>query len=239
MFLTYILVTCVIAVTFFLRASDSKTVVSIPSPSTSHTKYHTKVARALARKGHQVWVTIPTYLLDKGYLDTSGFDIIPYDTIPGLEEKCLSVLSDLYFKGAKDQYFEFLKVASTAIDHLLRNDSFISAIGHKRPDLIVIDNIPTCYVLSVIPYRLVVSFAFLGSIYYAPMLRIPFSPADVPFRILPYSNKMSFFQRLHNTLVYTRYTVNDPSFPQHAVSTYAPEKEYMPLNMLMNKAEIG
>ncbi|XP_076457528.1 UDP-glucuronosyltransferase 2B13-like [Babylonia areolata] len=225
-------------VTVFLTQSETKRVVSIPVPFTSHVRYHTNVARALAKRGHDVWVTIPTYLLNKGYLDTSGFNVIPYDTMPGLEKTMQSTMSGSYFDGKMPNVIEFLKICSEVLDTLLRNESLISDIGQKYPDLIVIDNIPPFYAMIIIPYRLRIPFAFLGTTYSPIFMRVPFSPADVPLFILPYSNKMTFFQRLHNTLFQLIFAVYSPHFKDDAVATYAPEMEYLSLAVLVTKAEI-
>ncbi|KAL8603844.1 hypothetical protein ACOMHN_049663 [Nucella lapillus] len=236
---TAVTLTCVlVTMTCMIQTSETRTVVSIPYPFTSHAKYHTNVARVLAKRGHHVWVALPTYILDKEYLDTSGFIPIPYDTIPHLEQTLQSTLSDSYFESNQDQLFEFLKVCRRMFDLLLRNDSFIRTVKDINPDLIVIDNLPTFYAACIIPYRLGIPFAFLGSAYHAPMLQVPFSPADVPMVMLPYSNKMNFLQRLHNVFFYLLLEMYNPSFPDDAMSTYAPEMKYLSLKALMQKAEV-
>ncbi|KAL8603845.1 hypothetical protein ACOMHN_049664 [Nucella lapillus] len=224
--------------TFWAQTSETKTVVSIPFPFTSHAKYHTNVARVLAQRGHQVWVAMPTYLLEKGYLDTSGFNVIPFDTKPRLEETVLDIISELSFKGENEKFFEFLEICGDIFDRLLKNESFTSTIKEKHPDMVVIDNIPAFYAMSIIPYKLGIPFAFMGSVYCAPSMRVPFSPADVPINIFPYSNWMTFSQRLHNTLYYLLMTVYNPSFPDNAIAKYAPEMKYLPLILLVNKAEV-
>ncbi|XP_076442614.1 UDP-glucuronosyltransferase 2B9-like [Babylonia areolata] len=238
MSMTAVTVVSVLTLACALHVLECRVVVTIPFPYTSHTKYHTNVARLLAKKGHVVWVAVPTYILEKRYLDTSGFNIIPYDTAPYLERDTQNVLSRSYFEQNQIHFFEFLKICGTIFDVLLKNESFIATIEQKYPDLIVIDNIPMFYAMSIIPYRLGVPFAFLGSVYYAPMLRVPFSPADVPISLFPYNNNMTFFQRLHNTLYYMLFAVYNPSFPVDAVAKYAPEMVYLPLNILANEAEV-
>ncbi|XP_076457785.1 2-hydroxyacylsphingosine 1-beta-galactosyltransferase-like [Babylonia areolata] len=236
---TAVVLACLLAVTsYVVQTSEAKRVVTIPFPFTSHSKYHTNVARALASRGHDVWVALPVYILEKQYLDTAGFSFFSYDTMPDLEHTLQSIMSDSYFQNKPENIFEFLRISKDIFDVLLRNESFIHTIEEKRPDLIVIDNIASFYAMSVIPYRLGIPFAFMGSVYYAPTCRIPFSTADAPLVILPYSNKMNFFQRLHNTLFFLLLALYNPSIPDDAVSTYAPKMKYLPLIELANKAEI-
>ena len=222
-----------------LVPSDAKTVVFMPTPYTSHTKYHTSVARAVAKLGHQVWVTMPTYLLEKGYLDVSGFNTIPYETVPDLEASTLEVLGPKYFKGGQEDFFAFLGIAREIVEMALKNETFLKAIQQTRPDLIVIDNLAFYYTMSIIPYRLGVPFAFLGSMYYPPRMGIPFSPAETPSFLLPYTNRMTFVQRLVNILLYLTFAVYDPSAIKDAVSKYAPEKPSLSVDTLVQtKTEI-
>ncbi|KAL8603855.1 hypothetical protein ACOMHN_049674 [Nucella lapillus] len=229
---------CVLVTVCWVQTSETKTVVSIPFPFPSHTKYHTNVARALAKRGHQVWVTIPVQLLEKGYLDMSGFQTIPYEALPGLDDKLERLLYGAYFEKQPDKMFDIFRLCNDIFDNLLKNETFISTIKNTNPDLIVIDNISAFYAMSIIPYRLGIPFAFMGSFYTAHRLGIPFSPADVPLPILPYTNKMTFFQRLHTTLYYLLLCLHDPSFPTDVVAKYAPEMKYLSLNELVSRAEI-
>ena len=233
-----LLVCLTVTACIMLVPSDAKTVVFIPLPFTSHTKYHTNVARAVAKLGHQAWVTMPTYLQEKGYLDVSGFKTIPYETVPDLEATALNVVGAKYFEGSQD-VFAFLQICRDIIDLALTNETFLRTIQQTNPDLIVIDNLTFFYTMSIIPYRLGVPFAFLGTMYYPPRMGIPFSPAETPSFLLPYSNKMTFIQRLVNTLLYLTFAVYDPSAIRDAVSKYAPEKPSLPIDTLVqSKAEI-
>ena len=221
-----------------LVPSAAKRVVFIPFFFTSHTKYHTNAARALAKLGHQVWVTIPTYLQEKGYLDVTGFDTITYETLPSVEESALKTLSGKYFEDEQEDFAEFMRICRENSDFILKNEAFTQSIRETNPDLIVIDNIPVFYTTCVIPYRLGVPFAFLGSVYYPPKMRIPFSPAETPINLLPVSNKMTFTQRLSNAFLYVLFTVFDP-VSSDAVARYAPEMPYLTMDTLvLTKAEV-
>ena len=229
---------CVLVVTCIVPTPEAGTVVMIPFPFTSHTKYHTHVARALSTLGHEVWLTMPTYLSEKGHLDTSGFNVIPFETLPNMEADALRSLSGNYFEGKPVDVFAFLHICKDTLDAMLINETFLATIRDKNPDLIVLDNLPSSYAMAVLPYRLGKPFAFLGSSYFAQMQRIPFSPAEIPVNIFPYSNRMTFFQRVATVLMYMLMAVYNPSMPTDAVSTYAPEMPYLPLDRLVAQAEL-
>ncbi|XP_076457769.1 2-hydroxyacylsphingosine 1-beta-galactosyltransferase-like [Babylonia areolata] len=229
---------CLVVTTCTVQRSNAKTVVSVPVPFTSHVKYHSNVARALTGRGHKAWLAIPNNVLEKDYLDTHGLNTIPYDTLPGLEETFDALMIRSYFDNKPGNVIELCQLSKEIFNVMLKNDSFIRTIKQLSPDLIVIDNLPNAYVVSIIPYRLGIPFAFMGSYYDLPTLRVPFSPADSAFNFLTFSNKMTFLQRLQNTFSYIQFAVSSPSFTDDAVSMYAPEMKYIPLHDLVRQAEI-
>ncbi|XP_076455912.1 UDP-glucuronosyltransferase 2A2-like [Babylonia areolata] len=235
---TAVTLTCLLTAASLAQVSDSKRVVSIPFPLCSHIKYYTQVAQVLASRGHRVWVAMPTYMLEKRYLDTSGFTPIPYDSLPGMEQNIEALINAAYFDKKPGDLLLALRLCRDIFDSILRNDSFIAAVGQTKPDLIVIDNLSQFYVVSIIPYRLGVPFAFLGAFYSPHLMGVPFSPASTPHFLLPYSDTMTFFQRLYTTVTYIVLTIIDPTFPTEAVSMYAPEMPYLPLSALVAKTEI-
>nr|KAG5713514.1 hypothetical protein BaRGS_025062 [Batillaria attramentaria] len=181
---------------------------------------------------------LPTDLAEKGYQDISGFHSFLYDTVPDLEMKGMEVFSEPYFKGKESDIDGFLTLSFEHLDSVLRNDSFLAVVRELDPDLIVIDNLAMLYMLAIIPYRLGKPFAFVGSSYYPTALRVPFSPAVDPMQIVPMSNKMTFSERMMNTFLYVHFFFWNPSLKNDAVATYAPEMPYIPLDMLIAKAEI-
>ena len=231
--LVVLLLACVAA------RSEGGRVVVFPMPYTSHTKYHTNVARALATLGHEVWLAMPDYLLTKRVLDTSRFTVIEYtSTVGNVEEISMRGLRDHYFQGKLDDWVLLFDSMRHLCDQLLRNDTFFRTVKSVSPDLIVIDNLPFMSMFSVIAYRLGVPFAFLGSSFDPIRQRVPFSPAVSPVAMFPFNDHMTFLQRVCNTLLYLFFASYDHSAYQDAVARYAPEMPYLGMDMLTARAEI-
>ncbi|PVD26842.1 hypothetical protein C0Q70_11989 [Pomacea canaliculata] len=76
-----------------------KRVVFMPLPFTSHTNYHTNVARTLTRQGHEVWLTMPDYIVNRRVLDTTNLTVIEYQTLINFEEIMTAAFPGNYFKG--------------------------------------------------------------------------------------------------------------------------------------------
>ncbi|XP_076442424.1 2-hydroxyacylsphingosine 1-beta-galactosyltransferase-like [Babylonia areolata] len=220
------------------REAESKRVLVIPMPFTSHTKYHTNVARALSALGHEVWVTMPDYLLAMKVLDTCNVTVVEYRTDGHLEDRFMEGFRDNYFRGKSDDWLHFSDVMKAHTDSLLTNESFFREVKALLPEFVIIDNIPNLRVMSVIPYRLGIPFAFLGTAYDPIAQRVPFSLADSPVQEFPFTDSMTFTQKLQNAAVHIVRAVYDFTAYHDAVSRYAPDMPYMPLDMLVARADL-
>ncbi|PVD39187.1 hypothetical protein C0Q70_01815 [Pomacea canaliculata] len=103
--------------------AEGKRVVMMPNPLTSHTKYHTNVARALHARGHEVWVTMPDYLVRKGQLDVSNFTVIQYSISVNVEEKAMFSSRDSYFNGENEDLLMLIGLINAYCDDMLRNET--------------------------------------------------------------------------------------------------------------------
>ncbi|KAL8573678.1 hypothetical protein ACOMHN_007231 [Nucella lapillus] len=220
------------------HGARAKRVVLLPNPLTSHTKYHTNVARALHRKGHDVFLTMPDYLVQKGNLDTTNMTVIEYDATINVEEAAMNDSRGSYFRGENENFVLQIGIIKAYCDNMLRNETFYRQIRDLKPDLVVIDNLPQVKMLAVLPYRIGVPFAYVGSVYLPLDQRIPFSPAVLPLPIMKVTDHMTFFQRVLTTLIAIGWSLMDPFVYTDAVARYAPEKPYISADMLIARAEI-
>ncbi|KAK7491881.1 hypothetical protein BaRGS_00016900 [Batillaria attramentaria] len=228
------LLTCLV----FLHTTDGKRVIVVPMPFTSHTKYQTNVARALARLGHEVWLTMPDFLVAKGVLDTTNFTVIEYSSVGNVEEIHMTGFRDKYFTGEREDWALNFKLLKEHCHSLLTNVSFYNTIKAIHPEFFVFDNIPMIKMLTILPYRLGVPFAFVGSAFDPETQRVPQARTVTPIPLFPFSDHMTFVQRLQNVLFSLISVVRDPSVYPNAVALYAPEMPYLPIDMLVARAEI-
>ncbi|KAL8579441.1 hypothetical protein ACOMHN_026806 [Nucella lapillus] len=218
-------------------AAECKRVLVIPMPHTSHTKYHINVAHQLIKLGHQVWLTMPDYLLAKGVLNTSRLNIIEYSTHQNVEDTTMHELRDKYFSGEGADFPAFGQLMKQFCQSLLKNETFFQVIKTIRPQFIIIDNV-LLKMFSVIPYRLGVPFVFVGTAYDPLSARVPFSPAVTPIPLFPFTDNMDFTDRFKNVILFLLSMVMDPFVESDAVATYAPEMPYLPLDMLVTRADL-
>ncbi|XP_025100119.1 2-hydroxyacylsphingosine 1-beta-galactosyltransferase-like isoform X2 [Pomacea canaliculata] len=215
-----------------------KRVVFMPSPFTSHTNYHTNVARTLARQGHEVWLTMPDYIVNRRVLDTTNLTVIEYQTLINFEEIMTAALAGNYFKGLPDDWSLLMSIGLQFCDNLLTNSSFFQKVKELRPDLFVFDNVRFTNMMTIISYRLGVPFAFLGTAYDPYYQRIPLQLCNIPLLIFSFNHHMSFLQRVLTTVIHVYASVVDGFSYKDAVSRYAPEMPFLTIDMLVARAEI-
>ncbi|KAK7111156.1 UDP-glucuronosyltransferase 2C1-like [Littorina saxatilis] len=220
------------------QPARAKRVVLMPNPLTSHTKYHTNVARALHKRGHDVFVLMPNYLVQKGQLDTTNFTVIEYNATINVEEAAMNDSRGSYFRGENENFALQIGIIRKYCDDMLRNETLFRQIRDLKPDLVVIDNLPQTKMLAVLPYKIGVPFAYVGSVYQPLDQRIPFSPAFNPVPIWIVTDHMTFFQRVITTLITIAWSLMDPFIYTDAVARYAPERPYISADMLIAHAEI-
>ncbi|PVD26866.1 hypothetical protein C0Q70_12014 [Pomacea canaliculata] len=215
-----------------------KRVVFMPSPFTSHTNYHTNVARTLARQGHEVWLTMPDYIVNRRVLDTTNVTVIEYQTLINVEEIMTAAFAGNYFKGLSDDWSVVMSSGLKFCDTLLTNASFFQKLKELRPDLFVFDSVRLMNMMTIISYRLEVSFAFLGTSYDPYYQRITLQLCNIPLLIFSYNHHMSFLQRVLTIAIHVYSSVVDVFSYKDAVSRYASEMPFLTIDMLVARAEI-
>ncbi|XP_070199115.1 UDP-glucuronosyltransferase 2B11-like [Littorina saxatilis] len=217
---------------------QGKRVAVLPLPFASHNIYHTNVARALVERGHEVWLIIVIEVAARGVLNTTGCNIIQYSTIPDIEETFMSATRDAYFEKRSVNFQQLFGLFKAHNDKLLTDTTLLTKLRALDLDLFIIDNLMLIKILSIIPYRLNVPFAFLGTGYDPFSKRIPFSPAVTPMSLFPFTDRPLFLERVRLTVYRVMSFFYDPCGVSDAVSRYAPEMPDISLDLLVARAEI-
>ena len=221
-----------------LTCITGKHVIMLPMPFKSHIEYHSIVAQAIIKLGHEVWIAVPDSLLPMASGSFSNIHLVPY-TIPfDIEAATIMNFPEHYFRGESVNYDELEMIMKNHCKRLLRNHTMFKLLKAIKPDFVVIDNLSFVYLLVILPYKLGVPFAFVGSSYDPIAQRVPFSPAVTPLPVFPYSDHMTFFQRVKNTVVFLKQCWTYRDKYEDAVADFAPEKPAIPVDMLVARAEI-
>ncbi|CAG2228264.1 UGT [Mytilus edulis] len=126
--------------------------------------------------------------------------------------------------------FPFLQLFRNAYDHchsFSTDDELFGIIEAAKFDYAIVDYGPfLCY--EILAYKLSLPFIFVSAIYDQNLHRTPFNPAYMPAFLSGFTDKMTFWERMINTVLYT-YELIKPTMPSfgYLVSKYVPEKPFM------------
>ena len=118
--------------------------------------------------------------------------------------------------------------------------SLLQQLEQRHFDLVIIDTNFENLCLSVIPYKLSVPFIQFGALFEIHHMRSFIHPSAYPvLKFLPLTDRMIYFERLYNTLLYLGMLIlPDPINPSDIVGTFAPEKPNHTNEQLKAKTEL-
>ena len=118
--------------------------------------------------------------------------------------------------------------------------SLLQQLEQRHFDLVIVDTNFENPCLSVIPYKLSVPFIQFGVLFEIHHMRSFIHPSAYPvLKFLPLTDRMTYFERLYNTLLYLGMLIlPDPINPSDIVGTFAPEKPHLTNEQLKAKTEL-
>ncbi|XP_059154121.1 UDP-glucuronosyltransferase 1A9-like [Physella acuta] len=227
-----------------LTQAAGKRVVMLPGITKSYFIYNANIGQALIDLGHEVWMFMPEYLSNSSLVKFKDIKIVTFgETLGNIEKQIFEdtkIFSD-FWEGKETSLSQHLTTARSCrnfINKVLADEKFMNNIKILKPEFLVIDKHQFIRNIFVIPYKLDVPFAVVGTVHDLVTHRVPFSPAVEPRVADRVSNYMGFYDRLTSTLL----TVLDLSYDifsdRDIVSRIAPEKPYTTISDIILKAEI-
>lgn len=166
----------------------------------SHRFVMEKAAMVLQNGGHNI-----TWLLGNEYSSGKFGTSITYQSRPDSFTNADDLISDgrvglSYILNILNQFVD-------ACTKLLGNNELVEELKNEDFDLLFLDAADLCGFAMVeklgTPYAVIVSTGTAGVLYSEAPPMLSFSPS----LILPYTSRMNFFQRVHNTVVYVFFRV--------------------------------
>ena len=143
------------------------------------------------------------------------------------------------FKGKFLNIFQLMRLGEFCA--LIAGDDILMETLRKRNfDIAIIDTGAANLCTSTIPYRLSIPFIHFGWLFQVQNMRIPIHPAAYPAAIiLSLTDKMTYFQRLYNTILHMILSITPNLFtPSDVVSSFAPDKPYISNEELQARTEL-
>ncbi|CAG5129675.1 unnamed protein product [Candidula unifasciata] len=241
----YSLLLAAVTLTLLLANSAGKTVVFFPPPLTSYFIYHTNIAGALARMGHDVYLCVPHYLISKNLVKDKDVKILEYGEqlgdITGKAMKNTNMMEKFWagdsLHPASTMFMASAEFGRVTVE-ILSDKVLVEKIRRLKPDLLVVDSIPFNMNMIVLPYLLDVPYALVGTLHDVVLSKVPYSPATPTMLVKSHKDRMSFFNRVQHFFWYVAQINFDLYYDSSCVSKFAPHKPYRSINELAANAEV-
>ena len=119
--------------------------------------------------------------------------------------------------------------------NLMESEEVMDKMSKEKWDFIITDMVLVTYML--LPYKLGVPYGMFGVECFGHVRRIPIMPSYVPQMITPYTDEMSFFERVVN-YVFTVIAIFVPFGPSDLTSKHVPELPPRNIHELTSNASV-
>ncbi|KAH9514640.1 hypothetical protein Btru_023164 [Bulinus truncatus] len=228
-----------------LPAVTAETIVMLPAPTLSYVHYHHVIGQSLRDLGHEVWICVPNYLLQKNdTIFNQGVNALSYgDELGDIEANFFQVtqISEIFWSGqpySSSHVFSVNQFYINISSALLADSDLEDKIKILKPDLFILDNFKFQRHMVILPYKLDIPFAFVGFHHDSYMTRVPFTPAEEPCVVPTLVNKMGFMDRVKSTLIQFLNILFDPFYDHGLVKRFAPGKPDLTINEIILRAEV-
>ncbi|CAC5399671.1 UGT [Mytilus coruscus] len=215
---------------------DCKRCIVFVAPLRSHISPVMAITKELEKYNHSATFVLSTSM-DKE-IRSKGLSIksvVANSLDKASIEHDVQVILEMKMNGSTS--FPFLQLFGNAYDHchsFLTDDELFGILEAAKFDYAIVDYAPfVCY--EILAYKLSLPFIFSSAHYDPNLHRTPFNPAYMPAFLSGFTDKMTFRERMINTVLYTLQLIK-PTMPSfgNLVAKYVPEKPFMSNSELEN-----
>ena len=223
--------------------ANGSRILMTPYPWGSRVSIMISIAEKLTEHGHDVYMLLPPVYPNLDKIKTRNLTIVSYEKNKKKYADIPNVLKDETFYSIMastpiSEYRMGSQYFLSACTNVLSDQNLFETLKNLQFDLGFLDISPLSRCYLILHYRLSIPHISISTIYEPWLLRNLALPSFVPFQMsTPYSNKMTFRERLANTwsLLDWTFAPRSQSLDDNLVSTYAPEKPAVSLNVLASR----
>ena len=224
------------------KAATVGNILTIPMHGDSRYRTMIWLGKELKQFGYKMTVILPAgQHIEKTMID-DGIDVIVSEGLTKytpIFNKAITGLAEYGFSGltgAAPSVQDFDKFCP----YLVGDKILMETLQKRRFDAVIIDTVLTNLCVSVIPYKLSIPFIHFGRVFQFEHMRTLIHPGVYPVTFfLPLSDKMTFRERVYNTLVYAMLMIlPDKINPPDVVGKFAPEMPHLTNAQLQAKTEL-
>ncbi|XP_029642945.1 UDP-glucuronosyltransferase 2B20-like [Octopus sinensis] len=220
------------------QPSKADNILFLSMPWFSHVQNQIHTAMKLKVYGHTSYFSLPPKLITH-FKNGNGIKFIPIKEDQNVSR--FIELSMKFFSRKKEgSWLQIKQLIQKMCDNFLLDNDWYHSIKELNASLAIVDSAFFSQCLAIVPYRLSIPFLFQGLALGPPSLRrVPWNPAVFPLLSFAHSDKMTFFQKLKNTIATCSFFIFFPMVsPSKSVKEYAPEKNDIPFESVLRKAQL-
>lgn len=229
----------------FLSRGDAARILLVPVAATSHVYYFAHLSEPLLERGHEVYGLMNGACRKSVHsLESVGVHLLLYYTPNNdcfAEEGSDALLAETLFKGNGS----FLDIASEEFlrdgDVVLTDSSYIQKLKDLNFDLSVVDGMGFTLYTYILPYKLDIPYVTLTTSFFGTWANVPALPSFTPFLYESITDKMTFLERVRNTINLIKTPMTLATFPgskDTLIEKYAPEKPYITFRTLQRRSKL-
>ena len=233
---------------FLIAVGEPHKVLIVPLIGKSHVFAMTAIGEELTRRGHQVTIILPenfpvskdlasngTGITVERYLFADGESKVSY-------EETMTNMTKLFLEK-KIGILEMMRSSRSLTEAecsrlVVHNDAMMDKLAKVGFDIALVDSNFMMKYTYLLPHRLGVPWISYADMLDPLMARVPMLPSFVPHQLLTFTDRMSFVERLVNTVVSVAVSVVLP-FPDPAeeiLDKYRRYGSFDSLNELMSRS---
>ena len=194
-------------------------ILLLPTPFQSHLNYFIPLGEGLVEGGHKVHMILSSGSGGIDKIKQKGIHTLLYRPPDGV----CQLATDAFHKDVSDAMLANPDVQALAAvvapavsrecDNFLGDDDVMKAASKLNFDLAIVDGLFFARCLYLFPVKLGVPYVTLTTFQEVWPARIPALPSFVPFHYAEFSEKMTFVERLGNTLINIIWILNSRTSP--------------------------
>lgn len=215
-------------------------------PAMTHALHMASIATELADRGHNVTVLAVKHMsMQSLQLDRPDISVERYELDPR-SESYEEMMEDMMLASLerKKSFFQLLLRLKQITDDncyylTMKNEELLRRLEKERFDMAVVDSVYLMRCMHLIPHRLHVPvITFADAVPDVSKIRTPWLPSFVPHVNVPFTDRMTFGQRLVNFLVWFIWpeTWMFPDPPQNVIDMYRKYGEFRDLDDLISRS---
>ncbi|XP_064609044.1 UDP-glucuronosyltransferase 2C1-like [Liolophura sinensis] len=196
-----------------VSSTESAKVLLITGPTFSHCSEVSAVGHALLNNGHSVFILVGStfdhkHCFDKVRNGSARIEPIFITDSPDVTppEKIAKVMTSSMTDGKEFSFFSYLPLvrdfSRTPCTNLFYDKQVQDRLKRERFDIAIVDTVPFTYCFFLLPRKLGIPYVGMSSVFEDFATGRPFLPSVIPSLLVNFSDSMSFFERLLNTLNY-------------------------------------